>query len=62
METIILALFAIGILLVILLICRELLIWYWKIDVIIKNQDRTNKILLKIVDILSQKEKEQTNK
>lgn len=44
------ALIAIAFLLIVFLVARELVLWYWKINTILKNQEKTNFLLKKYMD------------
>lgn len=43
-------LIAIAFLVIVFLVARELVLWYWKINTIVKNQEKTNILLKKYFD------------
>lgn len=43
-------LIAIAFLVIVFLVARELVLWYWKINTIVKNQEKTNLLLFKYFD------------
>jgi hypothetical protein len=44
------ALIAIAFLVIVFLVARELVLWYWKINTILKNQEKTNFLLKKYME------------
>ncbi len=44
------ALIAIAFLVIVFLVARELVLWYWKINTIVKNQEKTNFLLKKYME------------
>ena len=41
---------AIAIVIIVFLVAREIVLWYWKINTIVKNQEKTNLLLKKYFD------------
>jgi hypothetical protein len=41
---------AIAIIVIVFLVAREIVLWYWKINTIVKNQEKTNLLLKKYFD------------
>jgi hypothetical protein len=35
---------------IIFIICREIFLWYWKINTIVKNQEKTNLMIKKYIE------------
>jgi hypothetical protein len=35
---------------IIFIICREIFLWYWKINTILKNQEKTNLMIKKYIE------------
>lgn len=35
---------------IIFIICRDIFLWYWKIDTILKNQEKTNLMIKKYIE------------
>jgi uncharacterized protein YoxC len=50
MENITGALIAIAFLVIVFLVARELVLWYWKINTIVRNQEKTNFLLKKYME------------
>lgn len=60
-NTIIYVLLALLILIIIFLLCRELITWYWKLNEITSNQRKTNLLLQNIYDQIKSPEDIATN-
>ena len=41
---------AIAIIVIVFLVAREIVLWYWKINTIVKNQEKTNYLLKKYIE------------
>ena len=41
---------AIAIIVIVFLVAREIVLWYWKINTIVKNQEKTNFLLKKYME------------
>jgi len=61
-QSILILLIVVIIIAVIFLICREILLWYYKINERIKLQKETNELLKKIINIIASPAKEAENK
>ncbi len=56
MGEIIIFLVGLGIAVVLFLVFRSVILWYWNVNRIVQNQERTNELLCKVVNSLERQE------
>ena len=54
-------LIGIGIFIIVFIVLRSLMLWYWRVDTIVENQEKTNLLLKQILEVYKPIEEEKPN-